>query len=343
METGFSDIHQDIIQTHLLPRLDGGELAIVSCVSATLRTLSTSHDLWSRICHCTWPSTDTPRLRQVISSFPSGPLSFFSLAYPLLHPSSSSNLHRPSSQSPPETLISAVDFFYKNEPVLSKTQETETSTGWFRSAPFRIDLLDTKEAVPTPIPSPGLDDTCQYLYRDLELSWIVIDPVGRRAGNVSSMKPVSVHRHWLTGEVQAKFATVMVDAGGNEVLCVVEVTWAAVEGAEEEEGQLKVREVGLEVEDVDGIRLSGKESVEILQRALEWGRRVAARGRRRGGDALAQEEDGGGRRRTYEEFMERRRERGEKRKREEGIWDMVYVAMAVLICVALFVRFVWPR
>ncbi|MCI06226.1 putative F-box protein, partial [Trifolium medium] len=68
-------------------------------------------------------------------------------------------------------------------------------------SPFRIDILDPKDSVETSMEYPRNDEACKNLEEELRMSWIVIDPRGKRAVNVSSGKPVSVHRHWLTGDV----------------------------------------------------------------------------------------------------------------------------------------------
>ncbi|KAK1588283.1 hypothetical protein Q3G72_021675 [Acer saccharum] len=89
--------------------------------------------------------------------FPCGHKSLFSDSFPVLdhhlqRPPSKHSTTLDDSLLPPTTeLISAVDIFYENNPIFSKVEETETITGWFQFPPFRIDLLDEKELVPTPI------------------------------------------------------------------------------------------------------------------------------------------------------------------------------------------------
>ncbi|KAA8516770.1 hypothetical protein F0562_017032 [Nyssa sinensis] len=254
--TKFSDVHPDIIQAHILTRLDGSTLASASCTYSQLHALSAQDGIWTDICHSTWPSTTTPRLRHVISSFPNGARSFFAHSFPLFLSDSTaisqSNVDRPSA---PE-LISAVDIYYQNKLIFTKVQETETVNGWFRCSPFRIDLLDPKDVIPTPIGHPDGEDSCTALADEMTLSWIVIDPIGRRAMNLSSQKPVSVQRHWLSGEVQVRFASILAgDQKGSPsefVQCGIVVTCDESEG-----GEMLVREVSLQVEDMDGMHLTG--------------------------------------------------------------------------------------
>ncbi|GAY33033.1 hypothetical protein CUMW_005290 [Citrus unshiu] len=310
-----SAVHPDIIETHILTRLDGPTLASASCVSSQLHSLASDESLWTNICHSTWPSTNTPRLRHVISSFPYGPRSFFSDSFtnpdqtPASTSSSSPSLNRPSE------IISAVDVYYKNKLIFSKVVETETASGWFNCSPFRVDLLDQKDSVPTRISHPDNEDTCRELAEDLTLSWILIDPIGRRAMNLSSYKPVTVQRHWLSGEAHVRFSSVL--SGGDRgsssefVQCGIVVTCGGSQG-----GEMHVREVNLQVEDMDGTNLNGKESLVILQRGLE-GKRRNVKGR----------EDEG--KRKYEDYVEKKRERKEKKLRTEGALDMLCVAFGV--------------
>ncbi|XVE96360.1 hypothetical protein REPUB_Repub02eG0214500 [Reevesia pubescens] len=310
-----TEVYPDIIETHIFTRLDGPTLASASCASTHLLALASQKSLWTNICHSTWPSTASPRVRHVISNFPNGSRSFFSDAFPLaMEPESLGN----SLEDPdlPSELISAVDIYYKKELIFSKAVETETETAWFKCSPFRVDLLDPKEAVSTRIPHPDTEDMRRDLEEDMELSWIVIDPVGKRAMNLSSQRPVTVNRHWLSGEVQVKFASVVSgDGSGAEtelVQCGVVVTCG-----ESARGEMHVKEVSLQVEDMDGMHLNGMESLIILKRRLEGKR----------GKGKKREEE---RKKEFVEFLERKRERKETKMRREGTLDMLCVAFGVL-------------
>ncbi|XP_022765797.1 LOW QUALITY PROTEIN: probable F-box protein At2g36090 [Durio zibethinus] len=310
-----STVHPDIIETHILTRLDGPTLASASCASTHFRALASQENLWTNICHSTWPSTSSPRVQHVISNSSNGSRSFFSDAFALTtDPASFEN----SSENPdlPSELISAVDIYYKKELIFSKVIETETLSAWFKCSPFRVDLLDPKEAVSTRIAHPDTADTCRDLEEDMELSWIVIDPIGKRAMNLSSQRPVNVHRHWLSGEVQVKFASVV--AGGKSgaatelVQCGVVVTCG-----ESVRGEMHVREVSLQVEDMDGMFMNGRDSLVILKRGLEG---------KRGKGKLREER----RKNEVAEFLERKRERKERKMRREGALEMLCVAFGVL-------------
>lgn len=324
-----SAVHPDIIQTHILTRLDGPTLASASCASSDLHDLCSEENLWKQICNASWPSTADPSVQQVISMFPSGHRSFYSDSFPtILHQQLQQLSHRRrrgpklnklSAAETPE-LISAVDIHYGDQLLYSKVVATEALSGWFMCSPFRIDLLDPKEVVPTPVKFDGEEGECmKSVEENMRLSWIVIDPSKKRAVNLSSMRPVDVRRHWLTGEIQVKYATVMAGAGGcgEFVNCKVMVSCGAKEG-----GDLQVREVSLQVEDMEGKIIRGKDCLAILQEAMD--------GKRRKGEV-------GEGKRIYEMFLEVRREWKVRKQNSERRLDMVCIATGVSIFMAFWI------
>ncbi|KDP36185.1 hypothetical protein JCGZ_08829 [Jatropha curcas] len=326
VSSSIADIHPDILQSHILTRLDGPTLASTACATTELHSLASQEDLWTNICLSTWPSTDMPRLRQVISSFPNGPRSFFSASFPLLTVNENPATSLVSRDRPSE-LISAVDIYYRHELIFSRVVETKTESGWFRCSPFRIDMLDPKDTCPTQIPHPETEDDRRKLAEEFTLSWILIDSAGRRAMNLSSHKPVSVQRHWLTGEVHARFASILVGEKGSAsefVQCGILVTC----GGGSERGGMHVREVSLQVEDMDGMFMNGKDSLGILNSSFEGKKGIKGR----------KEEEG---KKRYEEFLEMKRGRKERKLRTESTLDILCVTFGVLIfaSLGLFVLF----
>ncbi|KAJ0021152.1 hypothetical protein Pint_31802 [Pistacia integerrima] len=319
--TPFSTLHPDIIQTNIFTRLDGPTLAAAACASSELYFLSTEEKLWRNICNSTWPSINDPRISHVISTFSAGYRSFFSDSFPVLDHQQSLKHNLDFSSIITTELISCVDIYYKNSLIISKTQEIETVTGWFLCSPFRVDLFDLKESVLTPIEHGGQGDTwLNEIEENLTLSWILINPVQKQAVNLSSGRAVSVERHWLTGEIQARFATILAGDERSEtefVKCEVVVTCGGKEG-----GDVHVREVSLQVEDMEGRNLSGRDSLVILERAMENGRR------KRGNGKEGKEK--------YEEFVERKRERRERKQRRERSLDMACIATGVSIFLAIW-------
>ncbi|KAF5744897.1 F-box protein [Tripterygium wilfordii] len=317
--TTISTVHPDIIQTHILTRLDGPTLASAACVSSQLHALSTQDKLWRHICSSTWPSVDDPRVSNLISAFPAGHRSFYNDSFTILDHNQQLLKRNPESLVPTSKLVSAVDIFYKEKLIFSRVQEMETVSGWFLCSPFRVDLLDPKETVSTPVTKVGENEAwLKHMEDNLKLSWIVIDPTRRRAANISTGKPVFVQRHWLTGEVQVRFGSIMVGEGrrGSEtefVDCGVVVTWGGKEG-----GELHVSEVSMVVEDMEGRNLNGRDSLVILQDALDAGKRRKVRSGKEGKE-------------RYEEYVERKRERNGGKQRRERALDMACIATGVTV------------
>ncbi|XP_058740764.1 probable F-box protein At2g36090 [Vicia villosa] len=313
-----SAVPSDIIQTHILTCLDGPSLASAASTCSQLNILSSEEHLWIKICNSTWPSTNTPRVRNIISTFFNSSRSFFSDCSSTVT-ALASNRHRKNIDSTPE-ILSAVDLFYRKKIVLSRVVETETESGWFRCSPFRIDILDPKDTVETSMDYPREDEACEKLEEELSLSWIVIDTKGKRAVNVSSGKPVSVNRHWLTGDVQVRFATVL--HGGEKgsakeaTVCSLLVTFGK---------EMQVREMCFQVEDMDGNQLNGRDSLGILQRALEGGRKRLRNGKE-------------GKER-YVEFVKKKMERKDRKLRRERRLDILCVTVAALSVAAFSTLF----
>ncbi|KAK8550778.1 hypothetical protein V6N13_119279 [Hibiscus sabdariffa] len=311
-------LHSDIIRALILTRLDGPNLASTACVSSHLRSLSTEENLWRDLCSSTWPSVNQPRIQKVISTFPSGHRSFFSDAFPYPDPQP---LKLSVSSLPLATeLISAVDIYYQGKPICSKVVETEASSDWFLSSPFRVDLFgpnDTASSSTSPIKYGSCNDGTwlKHLEENLSLSWIVIDVARKKAVNMSSERAVWVQRHWLTGDVQVRFGTVMEGDGGwgsskDLVECGVVVTCGEIRN--EGEG-MHVREVNMRMEDMDGKGMSGEESLVILQRVMESGRRRKGKGKGKGGKM------------KYQEFEESKRQMKQMNERNDRILDLICI------------------
>lgn len=207
-----------------------------------------------------------------------------------------------------------MDIYYQNVPIFSTVEATETVTGWFLSSPFRVDLVGPEEFIPTRIQQIGEKNSwLRQLQENITLSWILIDPQKKRAMNMSSQRAVSVRRHWLTGEVQVKFASILAGDGGmgserESVQCEIMVTCGGEEG-----GEVHVRDVSMVMEDMEGKVLSGKESLVIVDGAMERGERRKEKSGEEGTE-------------RYNEFVERRRDRRERKHRREKIWDLVCIA-----------------
>lgn len=328
------EIPSDIFRTHILTRLDGSSLVSTGSASSELNKFSKDENLWKNICNSTWPSTDDRRLLDIINTFPAGYRSFFSDCYPSLDHSPNPKVHLVDQEIGHlsilkiSELISAVDIHYDKKLIYSKVHATETSSDWFLSSPFRVDLLDPKETIPTPVQvlEGNADLFRSQLDQNLTLSWILVDPVSRRAANLSSLTPMSVERHWLNEDVRTHYMTSLPGFFVGKSLEFVQCSIVVVCGGTG--GDLLVKEVSLQVQDMDGKSLNGKESLVILQEAMV--RQRIKKGKR--------EEE----RERYEEFMEMRRERGERKQRKERRMDMVCMLTGVTIFMA-FCGLLWLR
>ncbi|XP_027909471.1 F-box protein At2g27310-like isoform X1 [Vigna unguiculata] len=304
----FAALHPDIIHAHILTRLDAATLASAASVSSLMHRLCTQEDLWRQICTATWPSLRDPIARRVISTIPGGHRSIYSDAFPSLHHFS---LHpRRTPPPPPEELISAVDIYFQGRPVFSRVKRIETQKDWFLSSPLWVDALEPNEMIPTTVKFTRKEEKwLKQVEESLSVSWIVVDPTGKRATNVSSRRAVLARRHWLTREVEVLYAAEMVR---ERVQCVVKVTCGGKVG-----GEVHVREVNLVMEDTEGRQLSGKEGVEILQRGMESGVRKKV-------DAVREKE-------RFEKFTCLMKERRERKFRREKARDLLSTLFALLL------------
>ncbi|CAH9148091.1 unnamed protein product [Cuscuta epithymum] len=314
--TPITAVPPEIIETHILTRLDGPTLASAGCAFSQLRTLCSEENLWRRICDSSWPSTTNPIVRDAISALPSGHRSLFSDSFPTIH----HRVPRPESGQGTTELISAVDIFYGGGLIYSKVTVSETVSSWFLSSPFRVDLLNMKgTVVRMPVKFDGDDGKCvAHLEEHLKLSWILIDPSSKRAVNVSSLKPVNFRRHWLTGEMKIRFATV-VDGGGDggdPVQCSVVVICEGKEG-----GELYVRDASMQVEDVEGKVLNGKDSMVILGEAME---------------SLRKKREEGEEKERYKTFVVCKKQWREMKRRKEKRMDLACIAGGICTLIVFF-------
>lgn len=205
--------------------------------------------------------------------------------------------------------------YYKDTPIFSKVQRTDSQTSWFLCSPLWVDLLQPKEFVPTPVKYvPKDEEWLKHLEDNLSLSWILIDPTRKRSVNLSSRRPVSVQRHWLTRDLEILYAvTVARDQKTPEwVQCTIKVTCCGKVG-----GEMHVRGASLTVEDMEGKNLSGKESLGILQGAMENAERKK----------VSREEAKG----RYEKFLRMKRQRRERKQRIEKAMDMISVMVIIVV------------
>ncbi|PWA63029.1 hypothetical protein CTI12_AA358320 [Artemisia annua] len=143
-------------------------------------------------------------------------------------------------------------------------------------------------------------------------------PTHKRAVNLSSMKPVSVQRNWLTTDIELTFA-IVIKHDNEYINCNILVTCGVKQGGDE----VNVSGVSLTILDMDGKCLNGKDSMVILQGLI-----TAAKRQCNGGEGRS--------RARYDEYIQRRRERNEKTERRERRLDMACVASGVALVMAFW-------
>ncbi|KAL8148104.1 F-box protein At2g27310-like [Apium graveolens] len=320
--TTIASLHPDIIETHILTKFDVPSLASAASTSQLLRTLCNKENLWKDICDSTWDSIKHPLVQQTISSFPGGYRSFVNDSFRLLH----SNTGQRSLCSHVHTsqLISAVDICYGNDLVHSKVVVTNTDDNSFLGSLFSVDMTDCNDTVELPLKYQGNENECmRKLEEKLTLSWIVIDPALKRAGNVSSLRPVSVRPYWDGSSIKVVYATVLSgDATDTSefVECRVIAIFDFQQGKD-----VQLRELSFCVVDMVKSRLNGKRTLRILQNAMECGER--------------KKENGQGRELYLEHLEFKRKRRDDKQRRQKMLYRIMWF-IHIITCVFFSIHLV---
>lgn len=196
-----------------------------------------------------------------------------------------------------------MDIHYKNDHVYSKVDAMNTSTDTFLDSKFEVKLLDQKESVMMPGKFDGEKDMYfSNLKEYMTLSWIIIDPILKRAINVSSLRPVTIRLHWIGGDIEVKYAIIVAGNGQRGMTKLVECRIVVMLGWKEGR-QLELRAVKLEVKDMDDKCLSGKDSLEILHEGMQSGKRKKGK--------KGEEKE------RYRKYVDLKRERKETKARRE--------------------------
>lgn len=196
----------------------------------------------------------------------------------------------------PSDFVSIVDIRYKDKAICSKVlwgiPNANGFNGWFYNCPFRIDILttyaardDDGEGEVTLSVSDGLppifsmekerkDGKLWKELRDgLRLSWIVVNKKMKQAANLASWSPLGGQRHWPTDkDFVIRFGSVL---PAKDILpcqvveCILSMKFRVVRT--EEEGvqtTLKLTELSMQLEDMEGAHVNGRNSLLILKEAL---------------------------------------------------------------------------
>lgn len=195
----------------------------------------------------------------------------------------------------PSDFVSIVDVRYKDKTICSKVlwgiPNANGFPHWFYSCPFRIDLftystrddehagevtLSVSDGLP-PITSMEKERKDGKLWQELRdgirLSWIVVNTKIKQAANLSSWSPLGGQRHWPTDkDFLLRFGSVL---PAKDILpcqaveCIVLMKFRVV--YTEEGGvptTLKLTELSMQVGDMEGAHLNGRNSLLVLKEAL---------------------------------------------------------------------------
>ncbi|PWA64330.1 F-box domain, cyclin-like protein [Artemisia annua] len=167
----------------------------------------------------------------------------------------------------PYEIISAVDIRYENDIIYSTVKVTDTSSADFFSSGLKIELPGISQTIDLTVDEiAGADKaTLLHLKESLTLNWILIDPALKKAGNFSSIKPVSAKQDWSTNETHVRYVTILPGRDSNEfVKCRIHLTL----GAGKRGIGLHVKDVTLKLEDLHGNCLNGRDFLVTIQGAI---------------------------------------------------------------------------
>ncbi|XP_031407844.1 F-box protein At2g27310-like [Punica granatum] len=202
----------------------------------------------------------------------------------------------------PSDFISLVDVRFKDQIIFSKVlwgiPNANGFNGWFYNCPFRVDLLsfssrdddddddgDGNENEITLTVSDGLPPITSMererkdgkLWRELKdglrLSWIVVNQKVKQAANLASWSSLGGQRHWPTDrDFVVRFGSVL---PAKDILpcqvveCILSMKFRVVstEG-DDSQTSLKLTELSMQLEDMEGAHVNGRNSLLILKEAL---------------------------------------------------------------------------
>ncbi|OVA05782.1 hypothetical protein BVC80_9037g50 [Macleaya cordata] len=196
----------------------------------------------------------------------------------------------------PSDFVSIVDIRYKDKAIYSKVlwgiPDSDGFNGWFHNCPFCVDLLsysdggDNREDEVTLSVLDGLPPiTCiererkdGKLWRELRdgirLSWIIVNKKVKQAANISSCIPLGGQRHWPTDkDFLIRFGSIL---PAKDILpcqvveCILVMKFRVILMAEGEGSQttLKLTELSMQIEDMEGAHVNGRNSLLVLKEAL---------------------------------------------------------------------------
>lgn len=201
----------------------------------------------------------------------------------------------------PSDFVSLVDVRFKDRIICSKVlwgiPNANGFNGWFYSCPFHVDLLSysfqngdadgdhdneneitltVSDGLP-PIDSMERERKDGKLWRELRdglrLSWIMVNRKVKQAANLASWSPLRGQRHWPTErDFVVRFGSVL---PAKDILpcqvveCILSMKFQVVTTEEEDSPtRLRLTELSMQLEDMEGAHVNGRNSLLILKEAL---------------------------------------------------------------------------
>ncbi|KAL8100829.1 F-box protein At2g27310-like [Apium graveolens] len=196
----------------------------------------------------------------------------------------------------PTDFVSIVDVRFKNKTVYSKVlwgiPNANGYNGWFSDCPFRVDLLthsardedhagevtlSESDGLP-PVPSIERErkdgKLWQELRNEVQLSWIVVNRKIKQAANLSSWIPLGGQRHWPTDkDFLIRFGSVL---PAKEILpcqaveCILTMKFRMIhsDGVSGVQTALKLTELSMQLGDMEGAHVNGRNSLLVLKESL---------------------------------------------------------------------------
>ncbi|GLJ55202.1 hypothetical protein SUGI_1184540 [Cryptomeria japonica] len=279
-------LNSDLI-TEILGRVDGITLANAGCASSHFRSIARQENIWEEACYSMWPSTKNPYIKQLISSSLGGFRNFYASCFPFIAYDETSesnprcNWLKTLGDANPSDFVFLVDVQYKNKLIYSQVlwgiPATEDFEGWFSNCPFRIDLIEFDEdhtsldELTTIVPDKPRkgSEFWMHLMENIKLSWILINKITGKAANLSSWSPLVGQRHWPSdkdsvicfGSIIPAYSILPCKA----VQCKFVMKFRA---SQSDHTNLKITELSMQMEDIMGDHVNGRNSLLILERAL---------------------------------------------------------------------------
>eukprot|EP01018_Ginkgo_biloba_P007865 Gb_22367 [translate_table: standard] len=202
----------------------------------------------------------------------------------------------------PSDFVSIVDVRYRNKAIYSKLlwgiPGADDLLGWFSNCPFRIDILrfpdrdddddddDDDEGQPTISSADGLPQIGSIererkngkLWRDLwnniKLSWILVNRREKQAINLANWNALGGQRHWPTDkDFLIRFGSILPARNilpFGVVQCILVMKCRVSDGGTRESSQttLKLTELSMQLEEIEGTRVKGQTSLLVLKQSL---------------------------------------------------------------------------